>query len=539
MTSESKGVYNKSPVFNGENYGYWMDCMCIHINSIDRNLWNAIQNGPFKITITNADDVVVRKPETQWNTNDEQKYSCDWKVRNILISAVRVYEYYRVSHCETTKVMWDSLQVTHEGTNEVKKARINTLNQEFELFHIKNGETIADMQKRFTHLINRLNALGKPVSNEIATNNILRCLNRKWKPKVTAIKEDKNLLTLDITTLFGKLEEHEQELICLEKHEKKIKKEKNKEVENKSTALVASSSKSSTKEHDESRTSYNEKSDNEIMRFFVKRYHKYIKRNGVKHSDNNLINFRRQDKINGQYKKSSKLRRACVAWESDSESSSEGSSSESDEAANFCLMAHHHKKKNVSHYKYEPIDDMSYSELQPVFENLYGEAVDAFKRLSPNKRIFSYLEAKVLETEKQMEALKQTMLDASKVDVEEDKSSWFDCETCHIWQKEVECLCFMERMWFLDSGFSRHMTGDISLFIDFTPKKKVFVTYGDNNKGAILGKGSVGNPSSTNIYDVILVEGLKHNLISISQLCDKGYKITFTNTCCIIEHNDK
>lgn len=49
----------------------------------------------------------------------------------------------------------------------------------------------------------------------------------------------------------------------------------------------------------------------------------------------------------------------------------------------------------------------------------------------------------------------------------------------------------MERMWFLNSGFSRHMTGDISLLIDFKPNKKGFVTYGDNNKGEILGKGSV------------------------------------------------
>ena len=83
------------------------------------------------------------------------------------------------------------------------------------------------------------------------------------------------------------------------------------------------------------------------------------------------------------------------------------------------------------------------------------------------------------------------------------------------------------------------MTGDISLFIDFKAKKKGYVTYGDNNKGAILGKGSVGNPSTTTISDVHLVEGLKHNLLSISQLCDKGYKVTFTNTCCIIEHTEQ
>lgn len=83
------------------------------------------------------------------------------------------------------------------------------------------------------------------------------------------------------------------------------------------------------------------------------------------------------------------------------------------------------------------------------------------------------------------------------------------------------------------------MTGDISLFIDFKAKKKGYVTYGDNNKGAIFRKCSVGNPSTITISDVNLVEGLKHNLLSISQLCDKGYKVTFINTCCIIEHDEK
>src|SRR4051812_31079400 len=83
------------------------------------------------------------------------------------------------------------------------------------------------------------------------------------------------------------------------------------------------------------------------------------------------------------------------------------------------------------------------------------------------------------------------------------------------------------------------MTGDISLFVKFHAKKKGYVTYGDNNRGAILGKGSVGNPSTTTITDVLLVEGLKHNLLSISQLCGKEFKVTFTNSGCTIEHTKK
>lgn len=205
MASEPNGAYNKASIFNGENYGYWKDCMHIHINSIDVNVWKDIQNGPFWKTMTNVEGATIPKPEVQWNTKDEKKWYCDWKARNILISALGVDEYCRVSHCEIAKAVWDSLQVSHEGTNEVKQVRINTLNQQFELFHMKHGETIADMQKRFAYLINYLSAFGKSISNDIATNKILRCLDREWQPKGTTIKEANNLLNLDTTTLFVSL----------------------------------------------------------------------------------------------------------------------------------------------------------------------------------------------------------------------------------------------------------------------------------------------------------------------------------------------
>ena len=70
-------------------------------------------------------------------------------------------------------------------------------------------------------------------------------------------------------------------------------------------------------------------------------------------------------------------------------------------------------------------------------------------------------------------------------------------------------------------------------------KKRVYVSYDDHNKGEILGKGSIGNPSTITISNVMLVEGLRHSLLSISQLCDNGYKVTFAKDCCIIEHNEK
>ena len=78
------------------------------------------------------------------------------------------------------------------------------------------------------------------------------------------------------------------------------------------------------------------------------------------------------------------------------------------------------------------------------------------------------------------------------------------------------------------------MTGDVHQFSYLVHKAKGYVTYGDNTKGKILGVGIVGTPPSIQIEDVLYVEGLKHNLLSISQLCDRGFKIKFNKEECLI-----
>ena len=70
----------------------------------------------------------------------------------------------------------------------------------------------------------------------------------------------------------------------------------------------------------------------------------------------------------------------------------------------------------------------------------------------------------------------------------------------------------------------------------FLPRRKQgYVTFGDNRKGRIIGHGFIGNNSSSLIENVFLVDGLKHNLLSIIQLCDKGFKVIFESFHCIIK----
>ena len=68
----------------------------------------------------------------------------------------------------------------------------------------------------------------------------------------------------------------------------------------------------------------------------------------------------------------------------------------------------------------------------------------------------------------------------------------------------------------MDSGCSRHMTGDESKFAFLTKRNEGYATFGDNAKGRIIGQDNIGNDTSFLIESVLLVDGLKYNLLSIS-----------------------
>ena len=71
------------------------------------------------------------------------------------------------------------------------------------------------------------------------------------------------------------------------------------------------------------------------------------------------------------------------------------------------------------------------------------------------------------------------------------------------------------------------MTADKEQFHKLDAKDGGHVTFGDNAKGKIVGIGEIGNLQSLSIHHVLFVDGLKYNLLSISQLCDMRNKVTF------------
>ncbi|GKA71735.1 putative ribonuclease H-like domain-containing protein [Tanacetum coccineum] len=86
----------------------------------------------------------------------------------------------------------------------------------------------------------------------------------------------------------------------------------------------------------------------------------------------------------------------------------------------------------------------------------------------------------------------------------------------------------------IDSGCSRHMTGNRSYLTNYEEINGGFIAFGGNSKGGkITGKGKL-RTGKLDFKDVYFVKKLKFNLFSVLQMCEKKNSVLFTDTACIV-----
>ena len=88
----------------------------------------------------------------------------------------------------------------------------------------------------------------------------------------------------------------------------------------------------------------------------------------------------------------------------------------------------------------------------------------------------------------------------------------------------------------MDSGCTKHMTGDRSLLMDSTlrPSIKIHITFADTSKSKVLGLGRVAISKDQHMDKVMLAESLGYNLMSISMLCDIDLIVIFGKYCWLV-----
>ncbi|VFQ78799.1 unnamed protein product [Cuscuta campestris] len=211
MGSSSRNLYagigegqstSRPPLFDGTNYSYWKERMRIYIHSTNFQLWLVIKNGE-QIPMKKVGETTVPKTEDEFDAEDIKKVENYAKAINMLYCAVNPDDYRKISCCTTAKEMWDKLEVTYEGTDQVREAKIDFLTQEYGMFRMKEGEKIDDMFDRFSKIINDLHALKKTYTNKDLVRKILRSLTPEWRSKADAIYESIGVSNVTIDGLRG------------------------------------------------------------------------------------------------------------------------------------------------------------------------------------------------------------------------------------------------------------------------------------------------------------------------------------------------
>ncbi|GJY93451.1 retrovirus-related pol polyprotein from transposon TNT 1-94, partial [Tanacetum coccineum] len=88
-------------------------------------------------------------------------------------------------------------------------------------------------------------------------------------------------------------------------------------------------------------------------------------------------------------------------------------------------------------------------------------------------------------------------------------------------------------LWIVDSGCSKHMTGNLQLLRNFIEKFIGTVRFGNDHFTAITGYGDYVQVNLT-ICHVYYVEGLGHNLFSVGQFCDGDLEMAASSPVCLM-----
>ncbi|KAG2666401.1 hypothetical protein I3760_15G058700 [Carya illinoinensis] len=116
--------------------------MRIFLQAQGREIWKCIVNGPY-IPTKVVGGVKVKKEEEEFDREDDRLYTLNLTAMNLLYNALNGNEFNRIMNCATAKEIWDNLEVTYEGTSQVKKSKIYILTHEYEMFKMNDDESIS------------------------------------------------------------------------------------------------------------------------------------------------------------------------------------------------------------------------------------------------------------------------------------------------------------------------------------------------------------------------------------------------------------
>ncbi|XP_019095581.1 PREDICTED: uncharacterized protein LOC109130466 [Camelina sativa] len=540
-----------------ECFGYYKVSIQQVISSIDMEAWFAVEDGWSHPTEKNEDGELVQKHRKKWTAEEKAEAKHNSQALSVIFKSLPRNIFNQVQGCVSAKEVWDILVVTFEGTCPVRRTRLDNLASDFENLQMTETKSVADYSSRLSGISQELvesqkledeekvGLLVKKYFRKMERGRVIsqcaecegyghykaECPNNKrkhslqcygckgfghtktdypsqgnkqksyitWSESDSDEEDNKGEILNNFVALLGVIEEDEgdEALLLKEDFDKKIESDSDGEevdlsMEDQIGLLIQTIVQ---KTQDNSELSV----ERDTLQMNIAMLSKEL-------SEEKAKSLRLEKQLEEQLKNIRMLSKGTKDMDI---LLSTGQSSTAKWGLGYQGINSDKSTQFVKGQNSEPK-----LKEQPVASN--GQRNQFPKvNLHPRQMIMQHENGGFYPTVRRV----------SQGYVRKDDLY------CHV-AYTADRTEVNQAKWYFDSGCSRHMIGALDNLSHIEDVAGGRVTFGDEGKGTIRGKGATSGDTQPHLKDVFLVNGLKANLIIVSQLCDEGLDVTFTKKDC-------
>ncbi|GJS83283.1 putative ribonuclease H-like domain-containing protein [Tanacetum coccineum] len=505
---------SKVPMLKPGEYEIWRMRIEQYIQMIDYALWEVIENGATLPKTTTVEGVVTVMPIT--TAEEKAQRRLEVKARSTLMMGIPNEHQLKFNSIKDAKKLLEAVEKRFGGNAATRKTQRNLLKQQYENFTAPSSEMLDQTFDRLQKLVSQLELLDEKLSQEDVNQKLLRSLSPEWNTHAVVWRNKADLDTMSMDDLYNNLKVYEPEVKGMSSSSSSTQNMAFVSSSNNNTSSTNGAvntaqavntahgvSTTSTQVNDAYFTNIDNLSDAVICAFFASQPNSPQ----LVHEDLQQIHPDDMEEMD-------------LRWQ----------------MVMLTIRARRFLKNTGRKLTVNGHGTIGFNKFKVECYNCHKRGHFARECRAPrnqdNKNKEISRRSVLVETSTSTSLVSCDGLGGYDWSDQAGKGPNYALMTFSSSSPDLEGNPQMDLQdqGVIDSGCSRHITGNMSYLTDYEEIDEGYVAFGGNPKGGkITRKGTIktGNLDFENVY---FVRELKFNLFSVSQMCDKKNSVLFNDT---------